>query len=265
MSSLDSTTPVHSPFLNLPTEIRLKIYTHLFSFPDPIKIEPAHPTSQAAFIFDSNTNEAKETPWLLRQPTTSGLTSQLLRTCRKIHHESLPVLYQSNIFDCSAREGVPLLQHNIGPSSFSLIRHVILDWEQLQDFAWSLAKPEHQLATNGLEIIDLASWRARILGGSSLLWHDVKAYERQLCQAALDICQKHAQLRLLRLKRDPTEFKLSGKTIMCKTTHRVKWRFVTEKEARTHKDYDHVVDLQSELASLNVPTKKDQKWAPWQV
>ncbi|KAI1612463.1 hypothetical protein EDD36DRAFT_418631 [Exophiala viscosa] len=261
MTSPSSNPPVTSPFMKLPTEIRLKIYTHLFYSRKEIKIEPAKPASQGAFIFVSDTKEDKETPWLLRPPTASGLSSQILRICRQIHHESLPVLYKSNIFDCAAREGVSLL----------LIRHLSLDWDQLQDFAWSLAKPEQQLATSGLETIDLASSRAWIRTGSNSLGHKVKVYDRHLCQAALDICQKHAQLRVVQqsdsywIKHKPSEFKVAGKIITKrKQFHKIRWHFVTEKGARrTHYDFNHVVELQGEMASLTVHATRDPEYTPW--
>jgi hypothetical protein len=255
-----------SALLQLPAEIRLKIYAHLFQHFEAIKIEPANPEQQTSFDGpedDRNGDDPKSNEWLLRRPTPSGLSTQVLRVCRQVHREALPVLYGANPFDCSAREGVPLLLHNVGADNLGRVRRLVLDWEQLQEFAWSLAKPEMQSATNGLEVIEMATWRMRVLGGTSWLWRDVKAYERQICQAALDITNKHPNLRAVLQKSfhryEHAADKHLKKGGWVNTSHRVKWRFVTERGAATAADTcEKVVDLSSELAALNVPSGKDQ-------
>ncbi|KAL2441674.1 hypothetical protein ABEF95_016031 [Exophiala dermatitidis] len=233
-----SKRPSQSPptFLTLPPEIRTNIYTRLFSATTAIKIEHEYPDRQADYDQEdidntrswqlrrpSVTNTITTTTTTSPTPTTSttnnpnkpsspsqsspsspgqGLSSQLLRTNHQIHAEALPLLYQLNTFDCSSREAIPLFLRTIGSHHFTFIRHLILDWDQLEDFAWMLAKPLHQTLTlAGLETLETATWHMRIPGYPSAPKNPIllatKAYERQLCQAALDICSKHPRLNCL--------------------------------------------------------------------
>lgn len=243
-----------SPLLALPVEVRLKIYALLFHCAEALVIEPAEPAYQEDFdhssyspasVIDHANDKDKDpfpSPALRIQPlhfyrpaylsyapssTTwgVGMSSQLLLTCRQIHHEAIPILYGTNRFDCSMRSAPTILAQIISVQNFALIRHLILDWDQLQDFAWSLAKDEQVHATRGLEILELNRFRTRIfprtrsasaaesettLGiapdpsatlysatGSWSRWHhaDVVNHERQLFASALAIVEKHAQLR----------------------------------------------------------------------
>ncbi|EHY58549.1 hypothetical protein HRR83_006272 [Exophiala dermatitidis] len=222
-------------FLTLPPEIRTNVYARLFSATTAIKIEHEHPNRQADYDQEdtdntqswqlhrpsvTNTNTITPTTTTTTSPTSTttptfttnpnhpssqssqGLSSQLLLTNHQIHAEALPLLYQLNTFDCSSREAIPLLLGTIGSHHFTFIRHLILDWDQLEDFAWMLAKPLHQTLTlAGLEILETATWHMRIPGYPSAPKNPIllatKAYERQLCQAALDICSKHPRLNCL--------------------------------------------------------------------
>jgi hypothetical protein len=241
--------------LTLPVEIRITLYHHLFQCPHPIKIESAH---EEHYSFDENENDnSTVVSWALRRPTTpqNGLSAQFLVVCQDLHAEGLPYLYSLNTFDCSSRSALPLLLRQLRPTTSALIRHVVLDWEQLQDFAWSLARPEQVAATRGLQALDLATWRMRVLGGSSFLWRDVKSYERQLCKAALDICEKHPLLGRVLQRPFHRSTRAGGPG---RTTHRVKWRFVTEAGAVTaREDGERIVDLHEELALLRPTASKD--------
>jgi hypothetical protein len=96
----------------------------------------------------------------------------------------------------------------------------------------------------------------RVLGGLSSRWRDVKSYERQICQAALDITRKHPRLKVV-LQR--TFYKRSNvingararASIVPNTWGRIKWRFVTEQAAAAAVANEKVVDLQGELDSLS--------------
>lgn len=242
--------------LTLPVEIRITLYHHLFQCPHAIKIESAHEEHQG-FDDHENDNSTVVVSWGLRRPTTAqnGLSAQFLVACHDVHAEGLPYLYGVNTFDCSSRSALPLLLRQLRPTTSALIRHVVLDWDQLQDFAWSLAKPDQVAATRGLQVLDLATWRMRVLGGSSFLWRDVKSFERQLCQAALDICEKHPLLGRV-LQRPFHRSTRAGGPV--RTTHRIKWRFVTEAGAiTTREDGERIVHLHEELASLTPVAGKD--------
>ncbi|KEF62655.1 uncharacterized protein A1O9_00628 [Exophiala aquamarina CBS 119918] len=246
--------------LTLPTEIRITLYQHLFSCPHPIKIESSH--EEHAYDFDQKETTDTTTrviPWTLRRPNIprDGLSAQFLAVCQTVRAEGTPYLYSTNTFDCSSRSALPVLLQHLSPSTSSLIQHVILDWEQLQDFAWSLAKPSQVAATAGLQVLDLATWRTRVLGGSSVHWGNVKAWERELCHAALDICARHPLLHSV-LQRPFHRSKRAVDTAgIPRTTHRVKWRFVTEEASvagassgNFEYESERVLNLQHELALL---------------
>ncbi|KAK5061117.1 hypothetical protein LTR84_007659 [Exophiala bonariae] len=263
--------------LTLPLEIRITLFRHLFQCPDPIKIESTH-EEHDLFFDDPQEQQEQDSPdtattatisWTLRRPKTpqNGLSAQFLRVSREIHDTGLPYLYSLNRFDCSSRSALPLLLTQLRPSTRTSahIRHVVLDWDQLQDFAWSLAKPAQVAATSGIQELHLANWRMRVLGGSSFLWRDYKSYERQLCQAAKDICLKHPLLRcvLQRPFHRPTTTP-AARSESVRATHRVKWRFVTaavgERVAAlgpAGRGGERVVDLDQELALLAPAAGKD--------
>ena len=176
--------------LTIPAEIRLKIYSLLFMH-NTLKVE-AQPNTNPIDYSDLST-EYDTT--LSMKPV--ALSSQLLRVNKQLHSEATPLLYSSNTFDCSARSGTELLIASLTPPSFTLITSLMLDWDQLLDFSFSLAKPSFTNLTSSLTILSLAHWRTRVLGGSSFLWRDVKAYERSVCQSAHAIITKSTQLRIV--------------------------------------------------------------------
>ena len=225
-----------STFLSLPVEIRLKIYTLLFHCNNALLVEPTSPTHQQSL--DDDEDSPSFIPYHLRispiqscrpsylsGPISScnfglGLSSQLLLTNKQISSEALPLLYSLNRFNCTLRSAPQIFSQIISTANFAHIRHLLLDWDQLQDFAWSLAKEDQRLATSGLEVLELAHFRTRMLRrpqrieearlgispdpplpspsppvlGLSL-WANTRDHERQLHQAALEITQKHVRLR----------------------------------------------------------------------
>lgn len=270
-SETEEQVPRHLHLLTLPPEIRITLYHHVFQCPTAIKIEATQ--KEHDYFFENREASITSTTvesWTLRRPETphDGLSAQFLRVCHDLHTEGLPYLYSLNTFDCSSRSALPLLLRHVRPTTSALIRHVILDWDQLEEFAWSLAKPDQVAATSGLQVLDLANWRMRVLGGSSFLWRDYKSYERQLCQAALDICVKHPLLAcvLQRPFHRSTRVGVSGRPV--RATHRVKWRFVTESHAvmadlggggdgGDDGGGERIVDLHEELALLAPAAGKD--------
>lgn len=258
--------------LSVPLEVRLRIYDHLLLALKPVKIVPRPPWEQNP---EDNTNpdhpstrgylalttisvpfDGSSTTWAADTESWAimphSLSSQLLRTCRDIYTETLPILYCHNSFDLTSRESLKLLLRNIGVANCSLIKHIVLDWDPLQDFAWCLAKDEYCEALRGLTCIQLAYWRVRNIRGTSIQWRSVKSYERQLCQAAKDILVKHPSLNILaeetfhRRIDDPTT------TFMCPNrtpNNRIKWRFVCS--ASEVKSTERIIDLDADLQELN--------------
>lgn len=244
----------------------MQVYPLVFRSTDPFFVEPEAEGCQ----------QTDSSPWRIRplssftnHTNSSGLSGQLLSVCRQIHLEASPVLYSQTSFNCSAREGVMLLMHTVGRANFSAIRHLILGWEQLQDFAWSLAKPDLVSATHSLETLELAAWRTRVRGGASFLWRDTRSYERQVCQAALDICVKHPRLRVVlerpyyRLRGPDNQSEGAWTGPQQPSTHRIKWRIVTDKAAEDMEEDETIVNLKRELIILNVSSSKDDtRWQP---
>jgi hypothetical protein len=116
---------------------------------------------------------------------------------RQIRAEAQHILYECNTFDLTPRGSLVLLQQFALEDTFHHVTSLILDWDQLQDFAFALARPAFVDLTANLKVLSLKHWRTRVLGGSSSLWRDVKAYERVLCGAALAITRKSRSLRLV--------------------------------------------------------------------
>ncbi|KAI1754608.1 hypothetical protein F4782DRAFT_38243 [Xylaria castorea] len=84
----------HQPptFLNLPFEIRLEIYAYLLTTPSysPRSPPPSTPSSSSS---------PSPAPFFLQQnPPYPLFHPHILRTCRQLHAEGIPVLYGSNTF-----------------------------------------------------------------------------------------------------------------------------------------------------------------------
>ncbi|KAI4285382.1 MAG: hypothetical protein L6R38_000680 [Xanthoria sp. 2 TBL-2021] len=76
----------------LPIELRLKIYRHLLVTQDDTK-------DPGSLVRRMNRFDAH-----FRKPPDFDAT--ILRACRQVYTEALPILYGENIFECSALEGL---------------------------------------------------------------------------------------------------------------------------------------------------------------
>lgn len=225
--------------LDLPTEIRLQILCHLLGN-RTIKVE-------AELLGEPLENNAV---WAMKH--SGCLHPAVLCVCLQLFSEGQSLVYTENVFDCSQREGTNLLLKCIGSANMVQIKHLILEWDQLQDLSWALAKEPGGSCFAGLESVRMATWRTRILGGKSLIWQQNKNYERQLCYAAINILEKHPKLvSLLQL---PYK-KGNMSSVHSNNNHRVKWRFISmEQKMRAG---ETVVNLESELEKLRVKTGED--------
>ncbi|KAI1363603.1 hypothetical protein F5Y08DRAFT_238288 [Xylaria arbuscula] len=104
-------SPSPSTFLNLPLEIRLEIYTHLLttsqdpSHPlSPAEPSPSSSSSSASSSPSSSVSSSSSSPAPFFNPQTAPtpLHPNILRTCRQLHAECIPVLYKRNIFTAHA-------------------------------------------------------------------------------------------------------------------------------------------------------------------
>ena len=270
MADISSITPQNVSFLCLPRELRLAIYTNLFTDTTPIKVEPAlSHRSDYYWIGSGSENGTSAGPISRMAPNTHPLSGQILRTNKQIYDEAVPLLYSSNSFDCTTRDGVKLLTLAIPQHCFHGITSLHIDWDQLLPFSYELAKPEFVYLTASIRTLTLIYWRTRVLGGSSMLWRDSKTYERNLLQAALAIVEKSTKLRVLaqhafgeKLSRHARAEK-KAKSILQNPDHevqstpstsRIKWRILAA-ECHMREDEDPV-DLNAELFMLNENRKK---------
>lgn len=219
-------------FLDLPGEIRLRIYQFLLT----------GVIVQVEQDFDAVTDE--KLTWRMKH--VQGLHPEILRVSRQIHTETSSLLYSQSVFNLSQRESQDLLLSCIGPTYFSQIHKIVLEWDQLQDLAWALNKDFQQFIYSNLHEIETATWRNRILGGTSSIWYQNKRYESQIAQSALDILNKHPNLEMV-LQRS---YHRSRTTTYYPNNFRVKWRF-TAANVQCHPD-ENVVDLEDELQKLKI-------------
>lgn len=244
--------------LALPPEIRQLVFTELFHPHETIHITAGPPSTPIE-------NEESTTSWPADQESFAlarhDLDSQLLSTCKQIHVEGLPFLYSQRFFNLTARESLKLFLHNVGSMTFSHIRHIILDWDSLQEFAWSISKPGYDVALSGLHVIEMATWRNRHLKTTGTRWRNVKGYERMICQAAADIVHKHASLKTVVEEHFVRKGSITQSTATIQDSDgtdqvrkaessplRVKWRFLS---SETHqKDNEMVIDIDEDLRIL---------------
>lgn len=248
------------PFLALPVEIRQLVFNDLFRPLEPIRITARPPPT--SLEDDENT-----TSWSSERESFAiarhSLDSQFLATCKQIHTEGLTFLYSQRTFDLTARESLKLLLHNIGTKNFSNLHQIILDWDALQDFAWSISKPDYAAALSGLHVIEMATWRNRHLDTTSTRWRNVKGYERAMCQAAADILHKHDNLKILaqehfvrkgsitHIAAGNAEGESDDKSKQVGAgmgSLRVKWRFLSPDVVL--KDHEIVVEIEKDLEIL---------------
>ena len=238
--------------LDFPKELRLIIYRHLFvREKSVIKVEPSE-SSGNSFSDESSDGDDWRMP-----PHSHHLSSQILRSNKQIYAEGLPLLYSIPMFDCTTRDGVKLLTLSVPESGFHNITSLIIDWDQLLDFSFQLAKPSFVHLTANLSCITMAHWRTRILGGSSMLWRDVKSYERTVVQSSIAILEKSAKLALVaqhhwigKLSGSTRPLAVEGDRSRRSATSRIKWRFLA-RESQMWKEETRV-DLENDMAKLTV-------------
>lgn len=234
--------------LTIPLEIRVLIYGILFSPSEHIAVTaaPQYEDEEARFRLTNSTTWSTESgSWAM---TPRPLSSQLLRVSQQLYAEALPFLYSRRIFDLTARDTLKILLHNIGPRSFASIKRIVIEWDELEQFAWDLKKPEYIEALSGLSCIQIATWRHRHMYGTSTQWRSVKGRERTLLQAALEVTDKHARLKIL--AEEP--FRRKSSSVMKQPEavihHRVKWRFVTDEKDLSPGEI--IVNVKKDLESL---------------
>lgn len=99
----------------IPPEIRCMIYSHLLVSADPINSEQAN-----KLIGD------KRSVLLSDHNPISGISATLLRTCRKVYNEALPILYGRNVFIFSRPKAIDNFRDS-GIDGFTRGRHIFVN------------------------------------------------------------------------------------------------------------------------------------------
>ncbi|PBP20908.1 hypothetical protein BUE80_DR008342 [Diplocarpon rosae] len=131
-------SPLHSPVLRIPLEVREKIYSYLLVYPSPIYLQADWTTLERNQFFNNS----------------------LVRVCKQIASETSSFLYRNNTFQSLIREPpaallryeMPVKIHSDFLSSF---RHIVVDCSRA---CWNIEW--HEKATEGL--ISLVKAKATI-------------------------------------------------------------------------------------------------------
>lgn len=224
-----------SPFLALPYELRTEIYQHLLT---PITTL----TLRCLFIRKDYRNV-----FMTQQP--KDICTALLRVCRQITHETLPILYAHPHWRCACRMENLALQ--IGIPNFALTTHLAIDPDDLPTVATCLDIQRHGSRAHApllppttaglrfarLETLEVEGFQAAALD-ASLGTRRMRVEALRLCELARRILASHPQLTCL-LQRGPAGD--GGADARDLSWGRVRWRFVTSRAQR--REGEHPVDL----------------------
>jgi hypothetical protein len=100
-------------FFSLPPELRLKIYSFLMGAAEGETYKHIHIESMI-----SNDCQGRIIP--------KRRCGQMLRTCRKVYHEALPILYGSHILNAKSYEKLAEGLGSIGTNAHAVIRDIII-------------------------------------------------------------------------------------------------------------------------------------------
>jgi hypothetical protein len=165
-------------FFNLPTEIRLEIYSELLVLSEPIVFVADHgPSSPPLFRAERD-----------------GLSPALLRTNRRVHHEASPLLYSNNRFQfpeiSTYSVHIAPFLNQIG-SQTSYIRHIcipfpIFDYPKIGE-AWL-----NMAHIKNLELIRDACTNIRILELLiSPCYTNYELIQSRIAAAGMDLFDTH--------------------------------------------------------------------------
>ena len=113
---------VASVLLQLPLEIRLQIWSLLVTPTDPLVMRSLFIRAYYHSIFMSQQSK--------------GICTSILRTCKQIAQETLPILYGLPEWRAACR--LEPLASQIGIANFSLIKHICVDVDDLPSIVGSL-------------------------------------------------------------------------------------------------------------------------------
>ena len=193
----------------LPTEVRLQIYEELLACPST--------------IVEYVPRKIRTTKSRFQIKTASPLSPQLLRVCRQIRREGLPILYGNHQFNCdfSARS-IGKLRAQIGLKNFGYIKHLIVRWLDMRWMSYpfpindiaSFYQSLETLEISGYFGIDLAERTNGLYFGLSIL-----AYH---CKTTREILRYHPHLSVLA----HTRVKDPDATDQSCTEFHIRWRLL---------------------------------------
>ena len=134
-------------FLELPAELRIRIYEMVFSFPDiAIGVDPNSDVEVDNYIclwkreHDAEPGKIEEqTPLLEARPIDDILT--LLSVKKQIYQESAPYFYRINHFQVNSMRNLAVWVENIAPNRLEHVRHLSFEYRPTPT-KW-LAKMKH--------------------------------------------------------------------------------------------------------------------------
>ena len=179
--TLDITDTNPFPFLSLPPEIRLQIYTHHVADPDNLQIATYQPhpgrrrAVQLGFEDPAQSNHIDATfnpiytKWSNQQPSNFAL----VQVCREVAAEALPVMYGANTFEFLNLGDLEVWLEDIG-SMARFVRHVeITGWE---GYTWGRGGP----------VFDALLMLAPDLRSLGIGWRLICAEEREVGRTSLE-------------------------------------------------------------------------------
>lgn len=108
------------PILELPAELRNRIYEYTLTEPEPIELPQRNPAN-AKGVSAKERKEDRKVPCLKEPP--------LLSTCRQIRRESLGIYFSCNIFEGFCINHCVSFLSNLSDEKLGMIRAVRLWWE----------------------------------------------------------------------------------------------------------------------------------------
>lgn len=192
----------------LPTEVRLQIYEELLACPSTI----VEYTTKSRF-----------------QPmTASPLSPQLLRVCRQIRREGLPILYGTHRFNCAFSDcGVEKLRAQIGLENFGHIKYLIVKWVDMRQLSDSFSNNDIASIYRSLETLEIYRYFGIDLARpTSALYLELDALAHY-CKLARKILRHHPHLSVLA----HTTVKDRDATDQSWIKFRIRWRLLRSPSA----------------------------------
>lgn len=138
--------------LALPAEIRIQIY-------DYVLVGRVDRESNWPLVVGKTCQKKGRLDWI-RTRQDRAMEPAILRTCRQVYHEAIPVLHTQNVFSISKPESMLALMAQIRPVHIKLLRtlEIWIPWTA-EDLPWVTLLHTLAVKATGLRFIELG-WGA---------------------------------------------------------------------------------------------------------